>query len=160
MQQEKSTYKRPKKGWAIFMVIVILLMVASGGFFFVWNKNQINQVKNENEEKINEIKKVVEEEKQKREEAEKKTEEDMANSAKEAQMIITDEERKCKVDSDCVPNPAECHPKNCLNKEYEEKYKPKEPMACTMMIDTEAAYQPENCGCQNEKCINLNLGKE
>lgn len=160
MEEERSTYKKPKRGWAIFMIIVILLMVASGGFYFVWSQNQINQIRMDSEQKVNEVKKGIEDEKQKREEAEKKLEKEMAESDKEAQIVIPEEEKSCKIDTDCIPNPAECHPRNCINKKYEEKYKPQEPMACTMMIDTEAAYQPENCGCQNEKCINLNLGKK
>lgn len=158
--EKESTYKKPKKGWAIFMVIVILMIVASGGFYFVWNKNQITKIKKENEDKIQELKKIVESEKQKREEADKEIKENLDESIKGVEVAVPEAEKVCEIDSDCVPNPAECHPRICLNKKYEEKYKSKEPMACTMMIDTEAAYQPENCGCQKQNCVNLNLEKK
>ncbi len=64
----------------------------------------------------------------------------------------------CEVDADCVPFPAECHTKTCINQEYAHLYE--EPEACTMIFDSEAAYTPECCVCINNVCLNQNLGRD
>jgi hypothetical protein len=65
------------------------------------------------------------------------------------------EEDFCLTDSDCLPLPSECHPLTCINKEFERNYQ--KPEICTMMFVEEAAYQPEDCLCLNQKCVNKNI---
>ncbi len=62
----------------------------------------------------------------------------------------------CSEDSDCLPKPSECHPRNCINKKYADKYE--RPQICTMMYDTRAAYSAEDCACDSvsKECYNKN----
>jgi len=60
----------------------------------------------------------------------------------------------CETDTDCVPLPV-CHPSACINKEFEKGYE--KPEACTLMFDNQAAYNPEDCVCENNVCENKNL---
>ena len=60
----------------------------------------------------------------------------------------------CETDTDCIPLPSECHPRTCINKMYEGNYV--KPEICTMLYDPEAAYNPEDCLCQENKCVNKN----
>ncbi len=74
------------------------------------------------------------------------------------EKIITEENLSfCNVDADCVPFPAECHTKTCINKQYANNFE--EPEGCTMIFDPEAAYTPECCICVNNYCTNNNLGR-
>ncbi len=45
----------------------------------------------------------------------------------------------------------------CINKEYESSYE--RPEMCTELFALEAAYNPEDCGCVESKCVNKNLGR-
>lgn len=65
-------------------------------------------------------------------------------------------EDTCNVNEDCIPKP-ECHPMSCINKKYESNYV--KPQICTMEYRQEAAYNPEDCVCANNKCINKNLNQ-
>ncbi|MFH1316246.1 MAG: hypothetical protein ABII01_01890 [Candidatus Woesearchaeota archaeon] len=62
----------------------------------------------------------------------------------------------CQSDSDCVPT-NECHPMKCINKEYRTKIT--FPRTCTEIFVCSAAYNPEDCLCINNKCINKNLDR-
>ncbi len=72
----------------------------------------------------------------------------------EDEKIITDEHFKCEKHEDCIPQPA-CHPQNCINKKFTDQYK--QPDACTMLFDFCAAYEAEDCLCQQGTCFNQNL---
>jgi hypothetical protein len=63
----------------------------------------------------------------------------------------------CNADEDCIPMPG-CHPLSCINSKFENNYE--KPEACTLMFNEDAAYNDEDCGCKNNKCINLNLKEE
>lgn len=63
----------------------------------------------------------------------------------------------CQVDQDCIPLPSDCHPTSCINKQYESNYT--KPEMCTMMFMIEAAYNAEDCICQQNICTNKNLGR-
>ncbi len=60
----------------------------------------------------------------------------------------------CSVDEDCVPLPV-CHPTMCINKNS--MFTVVEPQACTEIFMLEAAYTPEDCMCQENRCVNKNL---
>jgi hypothetical protein len=64
---------------------------------------------------------------------------------------------QCIASEDCIPLPSECHPHSCMNKEFAEDYVI--PEFCTEMFDYGAAYEPEDCGCIESKCVNLNEGR-
>jgi len=66
-------------------------------------------------------------------------------------------EDACQVNEDCIPKPSDCHPLSCINKQYATKYV--KPDICTMMFLPTAAYNPEDCACVNETCIDKNLNK-
>ena len=70
--------------------------------------------------------------------------------------IVEKSEDFCNTDSDCVPFP-ECHPMSCINKDFTDNYE--KPEICTMMYLEEAAYNPEDCACVDNECINKNKDK-
>ncbi len=63
----------------------------------------------------------------------------------------------CKIDDDCIPLPSDCHPRYCINKQYENMYE--KPDGCTKLFDYQAAYSPEDCACQENICVNKNLDR-
>lgn len=65
--------------------------------------------------------------------------------------------QSCQVDNDCIPLPSECHPTSCINKEFESNFE--RPEMCTLIFMYEAAYSPEDCACQENVCVNKNLGR-
>ena len=71
--------------------------------------------------------------------------------------ICQENYRTCHVDEDCIPIPSECHPQTCINKEYESNFE--RPEVCTTLFDYGAAYNPEDCGCENNICINKNINR-
>jgi hypothetical protein len=66
--------------------------------------------------------------------------------------------QSCQADSDCVPEPV-CHPMECINKNYANRFSD-EPKMCTLSYSFNAAYNPEDCGCIENKCTNLNLNRK
>jgi hypothetical protein len=62
----------------------------------------------------------------------------------------------CQAPEECVPMPG-CHPIECINKEYESLFI--QPDFCTMEYRYDAAYSPEDCFCENNVCVNLNLNR-
>lgn len=61
----------------------------------------------------------------------------------------------CNTDTDCVPDPAQCHPHTCMTTtEAAGKVKPE---MCTMMFDTQAAYSAADCTCNLGICKNKNI---
>ena len=62
----------------------------------------------------------------------------------------------CQAPAECVPMPG-CHPTECINKEYESLFT--QPEFCTMEYRYDAAYSPEDCSCENNVCVNLNLNR-
>ena len=76
---------------------------------------------------------------------------------KQEQIIDPSNLYFCNVDADCVPFPAECHTKTCINKSFSDLFE--EPEVCTMMFDPEAAYTEECCICVNNICTNKNIGR-
>ena len=69
----------------------------------------------------------------------------------------SEEEFECEVDDDCIPLPSDCHPMLCINKAYESNYE--KPEFCTEIFMYEAAYNPEDCLCVDNVCVNKNLGR-
>ena len=69
----------------------------------------------------------------------------------------SEQEFVCETDDDCIPLPSDCHPMLCINKKYESNYK--KPEICTLIFALEAAYNPEDCLCVENKCVNKNLGR-
>jgi len=69
----------------------------------------------------------------------------------------SEQEFACETDDDCIPLPSDCHPMLCINKEYESDYE--KPEICTELFALEAAYNPEDCGCVENRCVNKNLGR-
>lgn len=65
--------------------------------------------------------------------------------------------QSCQIDQDCIPLPSECHPTSCINKDFEDNFE--KPEMCTMIFMYEAAYSPEDCVCQQNVCVNKNLGR-
>ncbi len=63
-------------------------------------------------------------------------------------------ELTCATDGDCVPQPG-CHSHNCINSAFIGNYK--QPDACTLIFDSQAAYSPEDCICVEGLCKNKNL---
>lgn len=63
----------------------------------------------------------------------------------------------CSTDQDCIPMPG-CHPTKCINSEFENNYEQAE--MCTMVYMFNAAYNDEDCLCQENKCVNKNLETE
>ncbi len=72
----------------------------------------------------------------------------------EKETPITNEHLKCSNHNDCIPLPG-CHPQECINKKYQNDYI--QPEACTMMYDYCAAYEANDCICQQGICFNENL---
>lgn len=66
-------------------------------------------------------------------------------------------DNKCQTDSDCIPFVSECHTTRCMNSAFSDNYDKAE--ICTMIFMPEAAYSPEDCLCQNNICVNKNLGR-
>ncbi len=64
----------------------------------------------------------------------------------------------CTSDVDCIPNPGQCHPDNCINRKHDDLFEV--PQACTREFRIEAAYNAQDCGCVNNVCTNLNEGKD
>lgn len=62
-------------------------------------------------------------------------------------------ETSCQTDADCVPVPA-CHPQSCINSNFVDNYE--KPEICTLQYDCQAAYNAEDCLCQENVCINKN----
>jgi len=69
-------------------------------------------------------------------------------------IVITNEHLKCNHHDDCIPVPG-CHPRECINKKYKDNYE--QPKARTMMYDNCAAYEDNDCICQQGTCFNENL---
>jgi hypothetical protein len=65
------------------------------------------------------------------------------------------EQDSCVIDTDCVPLPSECHPRTCINVAFADDYE--KPEICTAMFDEQAAYNEEDCICQDNMCVNKNL---
>lgn len=61
----------------------------------------------------------------------------------------------CSLAEECIPLPSECHARSCINKAYENQFV--KPEVCTMMYDESAAYNPTDCDCINDVCVNKNL---
>lgn len=72
----------------------------------------------------------------------------------ENEVVVTNEYLKCNSHDDCVPLPG-CHSRECINKEYQKNYE--QPEICTMMYDNCAAYEDNDCICQQGTCFNENL---
>lgn len=72
----------------------------------------------------------------------------------ENNFLITNEYLKCSHHDDCIPLPS-CHPHECINQRYQDNYE--EPKICTTMYDHCAAYEKNNCLCQQGICFNENL---
>jgi hypothetical protein len=68
--------------------------------------------------------------------------------------LITNEYLKCAHHDDCIPLPA-CHPHECINKKFQDNYN--QPEICTTLYDNCAAYENNNCICQQGTCFNENL---
>lgn len=64
----------------------------------------------------------------------------------------------CQTDLDCIPLPSECHPTSCINKDFENNFK--KPEMCTKIFISQAAYSKEDCLCQENVCVNINLGRD
>jgi hypothetical protein len=60
----------------------------------------------------------------------------------------------CAVDGDCIPLPSECHPLQCINKNFASQFK--KPEMCTEMFALNAAYNPEDCLCLKAVCVDKN----
>ena len=60
----------------------------------------------------------------------------------------------CYSDSDCVPKPGG-HSKECVTLEQSSLYEEQE--ICTTIFNCRAAYNPSDCLCKDNKCINKNL---
>ena len=60
----------------------------------------------------------------------------------------------CVSDEDCVPLPG-CHPHQCINADFIGQYE--QPEICTLQFDCSAAYNAEDCLCQEGICVNINL---
>jgi hypothetical protein len=69
----------------------------------------------------------------------------------------SEQEFECEEDSDCIPLPSDCHPMLCINKAHESNYE--RPEICTEIFMYEAAYDPEDCGCIEGRCVNKNIGR-
>lgn len=69
-------------------------------------------------------------------------------------MIDDEAINYCTNNSDCIPDPSKCHPKDCINNAYKDQFLKAE--VCTTLFDTEAAYQKEDCLCINNQCTNNN----
>ena len=72
----------------------------------------------------------------------------------EDKPLITNEYLKCNNHDDCIPLPG-CHSRECINKKYQENYT--QPEACTLMYDNCAAYEENDCICQQGTCFNEKL---
>lgn len=75
----------------------------------------------------------------------------------EEEALITNEHLKCNNHDDCIPLPG-CHPQECINKRYQNNYT--QPELCTMIYDYCAAYEANDCICQQGICFNENLMNE
>ena len=64
----------------------------------------------------------------------------------------------CSSSADCIPLPSECHPMECINSGHAMLFE--SPEACTLEFRYEAAYSPDDCGCVDGICTNLNLGRD
>ena len=65
--------------------------------------------------------------------------------------------KNCVADEDCIPLPSECHPRECINSNFADKFEV--PAVCTEQFDTMAAYTVEDCGCVGTTCVNLKSAK-
>lgn len=65
----------------------------------------------------------------------------------------------CQEDLDCIPMPSQCHPTSCINKKFESTYKVNTQLACTLEYRYNAAYSKEDCACQENVCVNINLDR-
>ena len=72
----------------------------------------------------------------------------------ENEVVVNSTHMQCSAHEDCIPLPC-CHPHECINKKYQNTYTQTE--ACTMMYDNCAAYEDDNCLCQQGICFNENL---
>ena len=68
-----------------------------------------------------------------------------------------DERYTCESDSDCVPMPG-CHVRECVTLDELGVYP--QPEVCTAIFDCQAAYNGEDCLCQDHFCVNKNLDNE
>ncbi len=57
----------------------------------------------------------------------------------------------CNATAECTPKP-ECHPKECINKEYAVNYV--KPAECPLPYYVDRAYSNSDCECINHKCTN------
>jgi hypothetical protein len=57
----------------------------------------------------------------------------------------------CESDFDCIPQPG-CHPRNCINSEFRNKFQSEN--VCNEMYSCGAAYNDNDCICNNNKCLN------
>lgn len=57
----------------------------------------------------------------------------------------------CNATAECTPKP-ECHPKECINKEYAVNYV--KPAECPLPYYADRAYATSDCECINHKCTN------
>lgn len=60
----------------------------------------------------------------------------------------------CDKDEDCAPQPG-CHPINCINSGFADRYESQE--ACTLMYSCGAAYEKQDCICQDHLCMNKKI---
>ena len=63
----------------------------------------------------------------------------------------------CSIDGDCIPLPYDCHAHSCITIEHESLFTPIEPLACTTIFISTAAYSSEDCVCLDGFCVNKNL---
>jgi hypothetical protein len=73
------------------------------------------------------------------------------------EACVSDEIYACSQDSDCIPMPYACHPIECVNKDAAKSI-PAVDVDCTEEALAWAAYLPEDCMCQEGRCLNRNIG--
>ncbi|MBT6690992.1 hypothetical protein HOB10_01510 [Candidatus Parcubacteria bacterium] len=72
----------------------------------------------------------------------------------EVEGTDVDSQVACVTDEDCVPVPG-CHPHQCINANFVDQYE--QPEMCTLQFECSAAYNAEDCLCQSNVCVNINL---
>ncbi len=70
-----------------------------------------------------------------------------------AQAEVPEEQKKCVVNADCMPKP-ECHPLECINKQFASQYT--KPATCSAGLFARAAESISDCSCNNGLCKNDN----
>jgi len=79
------------------------------------------------------------------------------NVGEDEEINLSHELVHCEIDDECIPNPSECHPSTCINKNFAEDLK--KPEVCTELFDINAAYTPKDCVCGSSSCENKNKNR-